>query len=94
MLIYNIFCSNPIRFTPFTVTVKKRSDIIVEVTDDGFFPAILDINQGQGVHWVWRSCSVPHTVKEYTYLFNKRAFQPKDQKIVATISGAYQQSFR
>ncbi|XP_055882729.1 uncharacterized protein LOC106055997 isoform X2 [Biomphalaria glabrata] len=88
------FAVNPIRFTPFTVTVKKRSDIIVEVTDDGFFPAILDINQGQGVHWVWRSCSVPHTVKEYTYLFNKRAFQPKDQKIVATISGAYQQSFR
>ncbi|KAH9503746.1 hypothetical protein Btru_066540, partial [Bulinus truncatus] len=88
------FAVNPIRFTPFTVIVKKRAEVLVDVTDEGFFPSILDINQGQTVHFVWRSCAVPHTVKEYVYLLDKKSFQSRDQKTVATVSGSYQQTFK
>ncbi|XP_059161356.1 uncharacterized protein LOC131944640 isoform X2 [Physella acuta] len=90
------FSISQIRCTPFTVTVKKRLDHFIEVTDEGFSPSVLHIGQGQVVRWSWKSCSTPHKVTEVYYSMESRCFRQgeKEQSNVATSSGTHRQQFK
>ena len=63
------------RCTPLTVTVKRRVDLVAEVTDDGFMPDIIYIDQGHSVKWQWKGCASPHSVKEVKYEIGKACFK-------------------
>ncbi|XP_070557721.1 uncharacterized protein [Ptychodera flava] len=49
---------------PFVVTVHSRAEIAAEVTDNGFSPVVIRINQGNTIKWLWNSCEVIHSVYE------------------------------
>lgn len=68
----NIICiRSGIRCTPLMVKVRRRTDLTVEVTDEGFMPTIMYIDQGTSVKWSWKQTVVPHTVTEMTYVEEK-----------------------
>lgn len=54
--------------------VRRRLPLRAEVTDEGFNPKIIAIEQGDTVEWSWKDCSVPHSVQEVNYLFDKGVF--------------------
>ena len=63
--------SSGFRCTPLLVRVRRKTDLLAEVTDDGFMPDIIYIDQGTSIRWTWRQTSVPHTVSEVNYVFDK-----------------------
>ena len=63
--------SSGFRCTPLLVRVRRKTDLLAEVTDDGFMPDIIYIDQGTSVRWTWKQTSVPHTVSEVNYVFDK-----------------------
>ncbi|GFR62052.1 hypothetical protein ElyMa_001861900 [Elysia marginata] len=90
------FAINKIRCTPFTVIVKRRMELVADVTDDGFNPPIICLDQGHTVRWSWKSCETPHTVNEVHYVMEKgclRRQQGKNQNMVATVTGTHRQTF-
>ena len=70
-----ILSRSGIRCTPLLVTVRRRTDIIAEVTDDGFQPDIIYIDQGHSIKWQWKQCSSPHSVQEVKYEISRACFK-------------------
>ncbi|XP_071807408.1 uncharacterized protein [Asterias amurensis] len=62
------------------VTVKSRSVITAELTDDQFRPSVLHIHEGNSVKWTWNSCQRPHVINEIKLC-------PKHYGIVKTTGG-------
>ncbi|XP_048739977.2 uncharacterized protein LOC125654190 isoform X5 [Ostrea edulis] len=92
------FAVSKIRCTPLTVIVRRRLPLRAEVTDEGFNPKIIAIEQGDTVEWSWKDCSVPHSVQEVNYLFDKGVFvkgQWSDgaSNVVRTITGDFSKKF-
>ena len=63
--------SSGFRCTPLLVRVRRKTDLLAEVTDDGFMPDTIYIDQGTSIRWQWKQTSVPHTVSEVNYVFDK-----------------------
>ncbi|GFN84346.1 fibronectin, partial [Plakobranchus ocellatus] len=90
------FAINKIRCTPFSVFVKRRTELLADVTDQGFNPPIICLDQGHTVRWSWKACETPHTVNEVHYVMEKgclRRQQGKNQNMVATVTGNHRQTF-
>lgn len=54
--------------------VKRRLSLRAFVTDKGFQPKIIAIDQGDTIEWSWKECTVPHSIQEVNYLFDKGVF--------------------
>lgn len=77
------------------VTVRRRVDLVTEVTDDGFTPDIIYIDQGHSIKWQWKGCTSPHSVQEVKYEMNKACFKRDIESSgnVKTVSGSYRHTF-
>lgn len=64
-----------VRCTPLTVIVKRRTDLLAEITDDGFNPTKIYIDQGHSIKWQWKQCTAPHSVQEVKYNIEKGCFR-------------------
>ena len=69
------FFRSGIRCTPLLVTVRRRVDLVAEVTDTGFQPDIIYIDQGHSIKWQWRDCNSPHSIQEVKYDMMKACFK-------------------
>ncbi|XP_025107507.1 uncharacterized protein LOC112572161 isoform X5 [Pomacea canaliculata] len=89
------FALSGIRCTPLMVKVRRRTDLTVEVTDEGFMPTIMYIDQGTSVKWSWKQTVVPHTVTEMTYVEEKGCLcrHSSNQGLFATSTGTHRQTF-
>ena len=47
-----------------TVTVGGPTPHVIHVSDEGFKPTSLHIDQEETVTWVWEACSLPHAVHQ------------------------------
>ena len=72
-----LFCSAGIRCTPLTITVVERKELVAEVSDEGFHPKLMRVDERNSILWQWKNCSVPHNVYEVK-------FNPKTGKLVRT----------
>ncbi|XP_041347758.1 uncharacterized protein LOC121367568 [Gigantopelta aegis] len=83
------------RCTPLSVIVRRRMDLQAEVTDDGFNPELIYIDQGHAVKWLWKNCMMPHYIQEVVYCIDRGCFkkQPANTSVVATVSGSYRHQF-
>ncbi|XP_055958273.1 uncharacterized protein LOC126828357 [Patella vulgata] len=90
------FALSGIRCTPVTVNVKRKMDLEARVTDNGFQPSIIHVDQGHAITWSWKNCSVPHTMQEVTFLMDRGCFkkQSTNPSMVATVTGGYRQQFQ
>lgn len=68
------FFRDKVRCTPLTVIVKRRLPLRASVTDKGFQPKIIAIDQGDTIEWSWKECTVPHSIQEVNYLLDKGVF--------------------
>jgi len=57
------------------VTVRRRIDLQADVTDAGFAPDAIYIDQGHSIKWQWKNCATPHSVQEVKYEMNKACFK-------------------
>lgn len=55
--------SNPV----LKVKVLQEQPTTVVITDDGFVPKIVKIDEGHSVRWSWSGLSIPHTIYEAEY---------------------------
>ena len=60
-------CSAGLRCTPLTVEVYPRKDIEADLTDDGFIPHLIRIDEGNTVKWSWWECHGPQHVSELKF---------------------------
>ncbi|KAK3579080.1 hypothetical protein CHS0354_029940 [Potamilus streckersoni] len=85
-----------IRSTPLTVTVKRSKDLLAKITDDGFIPDVIDLEEGQSIRWQWNDCSVPHSVQELKFCLDKAGFKKEADssgKAVRTVTGHDRKEF-
>ncbi|XP_076447663.1 uncharacterized protein LOC143284653 isoform X3 [Babylonia areolata] len=89
------FALSGIRCTPLMIRVRRKTDLLAEVTDEGFSPEVIYVDQGSTVRWSWKQTAVPHTITEVNYVFDKGCLnrQPASQSIVATTNGTHRQTF-
>lgn len=64
-----------VRCTPLLITVKRRIDLLADVTDEGFMPDIIYIDQGHSIKWQWKNCTSPHSIQEVRYDMSKACFK-------------------
>lgn len=83
------------RCTPLLITVRRRIDLQADVTDDGFMPDIIYIDQGHSIKWTWKGCSSPHSVQAVKYDMSKACFKRdvESSGSVKTVSGSYRHTF-
>jgi plastocyanin len=55
------------RITPLTVIVDPRKDVEVEVSDAGFKPKIIRLDEGNAINWSWNECERPHSITEAVF---------------------------
>jgi len=67
VLPYVYYCSGGLRCVPVTITVDPKRDIEAELTDRGFKPPVIRIDEGTAIQWKWSGCEVAHTISEATY---------------------------
>ncbi|XP_077978814.1 uncharacterized protein LOC144434231 [Glandiceps talaboti] len=79
---------------PFVVSVHSRSEIPAEINDEqGFSPAVLRINQGNTVKWLWH-CTSPRIVFEVKLCHKHTGFLRTNAGTSApTQSGSYKHEF-
>jgi len=53
-----------LKVTPLTIGVYPRKAVEAELTDDGFIPPLIRIDEGNAVNWIWASCGIPRTISE------------------------------
>ncbi|XP_063446523.1 uncharacterized protein LOC134726026 isoform X8 [Mytilus trossulus] len=89
------FAINNVRCTPLTVVVKRRTDLLAEITDDGFNPKKIYIDQGHSIKWQWKQCTAPHSVQEVKYCIEKGCFkkEAENAEVVKTVTGSFRQTF-
>ncbi|XP_052779768.1 uncharacterized protein LOC128217013 isoform X4 [Mya arenaria] len=89
------FALSGVRCTPLLITVRRRIDLLADVTDDGFTPDVIYIDQGHSIKWQWKNCTSPHSVQEVKYEMNAACFKrdPESSGNVKTVSGSYRHSF-
>ncbi|CAC5396477.1 unnamed protein product [Mytilus coruscus] len=89
------FAINNVRCTPLTVVVKRRTDLLAEITDDGFNPKKIYIDQGHSIKWQWKQCTAPHAVQEVKYCIEKGCFkkEAENAEVVKTVTGSFRQTF-
>eukprot|EP00105_Crassostrea_gigas_P035802 XP_019919950.1 PREDICTED: uncharacterized protein LOC105321045 [Crassostrea gigas] len=92
------FAVDKVRCTPLTVIVKRRLPLRASVTDKGFQPKIIAIDQGDTIEWSWKECTVPHSIQEVNYLLDKGVFvktqwQDGGSNVVRTITGNFSKKF-
>ena len=66
-IMYCFFNSSGMKCTPLTIEVFARKSVQCQVSDDGFSPRMVRLDEGNRVDWSWSSCSVGHTVTELVY---------------------------
>ena len=92
-----LHCSAGIKTSPLTLEVHKRKDVLADVTDRGFSPHLVRIDEGNAVLWKWDACSIPHTVSEVKYSMSARGLLPvpvkNGKKIISTRTGTYRHQF-
>ena len=75
-----------------------RKDVEVTLSDEGFSPKIVRIDEGNTVEWSWKNCSVAHSIFEMRYshklgaLVNKKT--AADSRAVLTKSGSFRREFK
>jgi len=52
---------------PVTVTVDTKRDIEAVLSNKGFKPTVIRIDEGTAVQWSWSACEVPVVISEATY---------------------------
>ena len=67
-----------IRCTPVTITVFPRKEIQATVTDEGFSPKIIRMDEGNRVMFRWADCDVPHTVSQVYYSHQQATVAPRE----------------
>ncbi|CAD5112727.1 DgyrCDS1945 [Dimorphilus gyrociliatus] len=72
------FVSLGIKCTPLTIEVYERTNIEAELGDEGFFPKILRIDEGNTIEWRWKNCLIPHSITEVKYFHRWGKFIAKD----------------
>ncbi|ELT90741.1 hypothetical protein CAPTEDRAFT_219540 [Capitella teleta] len=89
------FVSAGLRVTPLTVEVFERKDIKCNVSDAGFEPKIIRVDEGNFVHWSWAQCSVPRSVIEMKYSHKSGTLVQKEsqQRALVTKAGNSRKEF-
>ena len=67
-----------LRCTPLTIEVYTRKDIEAELTDEGFAPELIRIDEGSSVKWSWSGCQLPHSLVEVKYSHKSGALVQKE----------------
>ena len=62
-----VFNSAGKRVNPLTVLVDPRKDVEVIVSDEGFKPKVVRIDEGNAINWSWFECGRTHSVMEATF---------------------------
>jgi len=55
------------RCVPVTVVVDGKKDIEAELSDKGFKPPVIRIDEGTAIQWKWSGCEVARVISEATY---------------------------
>jgi len=50
-----------------TVVVDAKKDIEAELSDKGFKPPVIRIDEGTAIQWKWSGCEVARVISEATY---------------------------
>lgn len=74
-----------VRCTPLLITVKRRIDLLADITDDGFMPDVIYIDQGHSIKWQWKNCTSPHSVQEVKYDLTKACFRREENTGFVTL---------
>ncbi|CAH1782616.1 unnamed protein product [Owenia fusiformis] len=90
------FVSSGLRCTPLTINVGAKQDIKAEVTDTGFSPRVIHIDERHAIKWTWAKCDVPHTVYEVKHCNRHSGLLKVENKkdAIATQSGSFRHEFR
>jgi len=67
LLLCVFFDSGGLRCVPVTVVVDPKRDVEAELTDKGFKPPVIRLDEGSAIQWKWSACEVAHTINEATY---------------------------
>ena len=59
--------SDGLKCTPLTIEVYPRKDIESTLTDEGFEPKIIRVDEGNSVRWSWSGCEQPHSIQEANF---------------------------
>ena len=78
LMFISVLCSAGIKCTPLKVEVFPRKEIEVSVTDNGFKPHIVRIDEGNAISWAWSECDIPHTCIEVKFSHRKGCLVSKD----------------
>ncbi|XP_033744669.1 uncharacterized protein LOC117330483 isoform X1 [Pecten maximus] len=88
------FAINGIRCTPLSVTVKRKVDLLIEITDEGFQQSVIYVDQGHSVKWHWTDCKTPHAVQKVEYSIEKKCFVRNTENSKAPVtSDSYRETF-
>ncbi|KAK2161586.1 hypothetical protein LSH36_114g03026, partial [Paralvinella palmiformis] len=85
-----------LRCTPLTVEVYPHKDVEAELTDDGFSPKLIRIDEGSSVKWMWSGCSVPHSLVEVKYSHKSGTLVQKEStsRPIPTKAGSCRREFK
>ena len=75
---YIIHFQHHIAYYPLTIEVYPRRATECELTDDGFSPSLLRLDEGSTVRWHWSGTSVGHTITEVRYSHKTGRFARKE----------------
>ncbi|KAL5013162.1 hypothetical protein ScPMuIL_007432 [Solemya velum] len=90
------FALSGLRCTPLSVVVKRKLDLPAKLTDKGFRPDIIYLDQGHSIKWDWKDCDVAHSIQEVKYCIERACFKKDPENasnVVRTVSGSHRQTF-
>lgn len=61
------FSSQGVKCEPLVIEVHPRRDVESIVTDTGFEPHLIRLDEGNAVKWTWNDCERPHKITEATF---------------------------
>jgi len=65
---------------PVTITVDAKRDIEAVLTNKGFKPPVIRIDEGTAIMWKWSACEVPVVISEATYSHSTGKLRPVESE--------------
>ena len=79
---------------PIVITVTEEEPVLVNVTDDGFFPRLIHIEEFTTIKWEWKFCKVPHSIYEANHCEEHEGlYRTSKELVISTCTNFFEKTF-
>ena len=76
------------------ITVVPEQPTSILITDDGFMPKIIQIDEGTSIKWVWTKLAIAHSIYQAEYCDTHHGLYRTSKELAfTTLSNSYQRKF-